>query len=122
MATDEQTDIAALGAGVISVAVTILAQDGPFHPIEAMISATLAVIILAYVGGHRRKGLKRAAFAMVLGTIMIPIVAVFFEENFNSKAETVTWQDVFIIWASASVLVAIVDAWYQRLPGKGPMS
>jgi hypothetical protein len=114
MTKDDQTDIAALGAGVISIAVTILAQDGPFHPIESMISATLAVVILAYVGERERNGLKRVAFAMVMGTILIPIIAVFFEDDFDSKIETVTWKGTLIIWVAASAIVAGIDSVYQR--------
>ncbi len=120
MTTNEQTDIAALGAGVISISVTILAQDGPFHPIEAMISATLAVIIIAYIGARERRGLRRAAFAMVMGTILIPIIAVWFEEDVDSNIETVKWEGVFLIWISCSLMVLAVDAYYQKRQSKVP--
>src|SRR5689334_2120969 len=69
------TDIAALSAGVIAVAVAMFLVPGPFDVIGVLISVTLGLVIIGYVWGHPRTVLQSVAVAALLGIIAIPITS-----------------------------------------------
>ena len=79
MATDgraeARTDIAALSAGVVAVAVSMFVVPGPFDVIGVMIAITLALLIVGYVWDHPRDRRQSLAVAALLGIMAIPVVS-----------------------------------------------
>jgi hypothetical protein len=69
------TDIAALSAAVVAVAVSMLVVPGPFEIVGAAVAVTLACVIAGYVWRNvRATSLQSLAIAAVFGMIAIPIV------------------------------------------------
>lgn len=117
MENRDQTDVAALGSGVVGVAVTMLMEDGPFHPTGAMVCVTLMLVILSYIGGHERGWFKRTAFGAVMGVLALPIVGVLLEADFDAKESSVGWLTMVATWAIAGVVMWVGDygaMWFRR--------
>jgi hypothetical protein len=68
-----RTDIAALSAGTVAVAVSMFLISGPFDALGAMVAVTLTLVISGYVWSHRRSAVQSLAVAALLGIIAIPI-------------------------------------------------
>lgn len=70
---DSKTDAAALGGGVVAIAMAMFADPTPYDMLSMVVALTLAILILAYLGGHRRSWPERIAYAAVLGIVFVPI-------------------------------------------------
>jgi hypothetical protein len=68
-----RTDIAALSAGTVAVAVSMFLISGPFDVLGAMVAVTLTLVIVGYVWQHKRSTIQSLAVAALLGIIAIPI-------------------------------------------------
>ena len=68
----EQTDVAALAAGVAAVAIALFADPGPYDPICLVTSITLLVVIFAHVGPQVRSPAHSLAFATATGLAFVP--------------------------------------------------
>src|SRR5690242_12295544 len=68
-----RTDIAALAAGAMAVAISMFLISGPFDALGAMVAVTLTLVIIGYVWKHRRSILQSLAVAALLGIVAIPI-------------------------------------------------
>jgi hypothetical protein len=78
--SEGRTDVAALSAAIVAVAVSMLVVEGPFHPVGAVVAVTLASVIVGYVWESPRPSRRRSvAVAAVLGVIAIQIVGFLFE-------------------------------------------
>lgn len=77
--TKARTDIAALSAGVVAVAVSLFVSPGEYSVLNLVTSLTLIAVILAYVWRSERWWLQSLAVAMVIGFASVPGVG-FFDE------------------------------------------
>ena len=68
------TDIAAIAAAVVAVAVAMFVVTGPYDAIGAMVAITLWLIIGGYVWKHHRTIFQSVAIAALLGVIATPII------------------------------------------------
>ena len=68
-----QTDAAALGGGVVAIAMTMFSDPTPYDILSLVVAATLILLILGYIGGHPRAWPQRLAYAAVLGIIFVPV-------------------------------------------------
>ena len=68
-----RTDIAALAAGAMAVAISMFLISGPFDALSAMVAVTLTLVIIGYVWNHRRSTMQSLAVAALLGIVAIPI-------------------------------------------------
>ena len=69
-----RTDIAALSAAIVAIAVSMAVVPGPWEPVGATIAFTLILVVVGYVWGNSRTVSQSLAVAAVLGVIAIPIV------------------------------------------------
>lgn len=90
---EPNTDIAALGGGVVAIAMTIFGDEGPYDWFGLAIAGTLLLLIVAYVLPHERKGLKRWAVAAVLGLVCAPITGYVMERQAGPWTHCDTWND-----------------------------
>lgn len=109
-----QTDVAALGSGVVGVAVAILIQPGAFNPVVAVVAFTLGLVIVSYIGIHRRAFFQRLAFASVMGVLSIPMVGMAFEPNWSAKESKVTIGCLMVGWLLVGLITLSIDTLYQR--------
>ncbi len=68
-----QTDAAALGGGVVAIAMTMFSDPTPYDILSLVVALTLILLILCYIGGHKRRWPQRLAYAAVLGIIFVPV-------------------------------------------------
>jgi len=68
-----RTDIAALAAGAMAVAISMFLISGPFDALSAMVAVSLTLVIIGYVWKHRRSTVQSLAVAALLGIVAIPI-------------------------------------------------
>lgn len=109
-----QTDVAALGSGVVGVAVAMLLQPGAFNPIVAIVAITLALVIVSYIGGHQRNGFQQVAFASVMGVLAIPIVATILEPDWQANDSRVAIGWLMATWVAAGLITFGADNTHQR--------
>lgn len=109
-----QTDGAALGAGVVGVAVAMLMQPGPFTLLTAIIGLALGLVILGYMGGHRRTVLQSIGFASVMGVLVMPIVGTLLERSTGPDASSVDISLLAEVWAASTVIGSLIDRVWQR--------
>lgn len=70
---EKQTDVAALAAGIVAVAVSIFTTPGPYDILGALVAAALGLLIFGYVWESSRNGPQSAAFAAVSAIVALPI-------------------------------------------------
>ncbi len=78
------TDVAALSAGVVAVAVSLFITPGQFGIINLVISVTLSAVILAHVSIHGAAWSQSFAVAAVIGLTTLPAVG-FLDEAARSR-------------------------------------
>jgi hypothetical protein len=78
------TDIAALSAGIVAVAVSLFVAPGSYGPINLVFSITLLSVIAGYVWPHHRGPLQSLAISAAAGLAAIPAIG-FFDEAFRSR-------------------------------------
>jgi len=81
----EHTDIAALSAGVVAVAVSLFVTPGEYSVMNFVFSFTLIVVILAYVWSSARWWLQSLAVAATIGLASMPSIG-FMDETVLSRS------------------------------------
>jgi hypothetical protein len=96
---ENRTDAAALGGGVVAIAMTMFAEEGPYDPVGLVVAVTLALLIFGYVGGHPRKSVPQSlAFGAVVGIVSIPVWG-FLAETWKAWPWTGTHEKaVYVAW------------------------
>ena len=77
--TQSDTDVAALSAGVIAVAVTTIVTPGRYGGMGTILTLTLLILIISYSWNGSRTLAHSIAFSAVIGLIGMEIVAVIIE-------------------------------------------
>ena len=118
-----KTDAAALGAGVVAVAMTVFGDPSAYDLLTLIVSVTLILLILCYIGRSRRDRFQSVAFAAVLAIIAIPILAYAVEGRPGPWAKeaalvpasesTVSDPATVLAWAALTLLFYAVDRWRQ---------
>ncbi|HEX8654299.1 MAG TPA: hypothetical protein VF693_03640 [Allosphingosinicella sp.] len=70
----DKTDAAALGAGVVAVAMTVFGDPSEYDLLTLIVSIALLLLVVGYVARSRRDRLESLAFAAVVAIIVIPIL------------------------------------------------
>jgi hypothetical protein len=122
----DKTDAAALGAGVVAVAMTVFGDPSVYDLLTLIVSVTLILLILGYIARSRRDRFQSFAFAAVLAIIAIPILAYAVEGRPGPWAKdpasllpaesTVSDPATVLAWASLTLLVYALDRWRQLRP------
>lgn len=118
----DKTDAAALGAGVVAVAMTVFGDPTPYDLLTVIVSLALLLLVLGYVARSRRDRFQSLAFSAVLAIIVIPIVAYGVEgvpgpwakPVWTPKESTVSDEATVFAWAALTALVFALDRWFQR--------
>ena len=121
----DKTDAAALGAGVVAVAMTVFGDPSEYDLLTVIVSVALLLLILGYVARSRRDRFQSLAFSAVLAIIVIPIVAYGVEgvpgpwakPVWTPKESTVSDESTVIAWAALTVLVFALDRPGDALDG-----
>ncbi|HEY5723880.1 MAG TPA: hypothetical protein VIT45_16345 [Allosphingosinicella sp.] len=72
--SSDKTDAAALGAGVVAVAMTVFGDPSVYDLLTVIVSAALMLLVLGYVARSRRDRFESLAFAAVLAIIILPMI------------------------------------------------
>ncbi|HYD39160.1 MAG TPA: hypothetical protein VEA60_16195, partial [Allosphingosinicella sp.] len=72
--TDSPTDAAALGAGVVAVAMTVFGDPTAYDLLTVIVSAALLLLVAGYVARSRRDPRQSFAYAAVVAIIALPIL------------------------------------------------
>jgi hypothetical protein len=70
----DQTDIAALAAGVVAVSVSMFVAPGPYDLNGMMVGVTLLFVLYGYVWSKSRSLAQSVALGAVVGIIALPII------------------------------------------------
>ena len=127
--SDTQTDAAALGGGIVAVAMTMFADPTPYDMLSLVVALTLILLLVAYLGGHRRDGPRRLAYAAVLSIIFVPGWG-FVAENWKLPLwtktvpvrgeSTVSDGSTLIVWLLGAAVIFLLDAaWHRDRPTRG---
>ena len=84
MEEDRRTDIAALAAGVVAVAVSMFVNEGTYDILSAIVGLSLGFVIMAYVIGRPRSGFQSVAVAAVLALTSLSVIG-FFADRYYSQ-------------------------------------
>ena len=103
--TEDQTDAAALGGGVVAVGMTMFADPGRYDLLSAIVCAALLLLIFGYLGNRARDFWKSVAVAAVAAIVALPILGV--------PADCWKWS----LWSD----LGEYRAWQQALPAN-PMA
>ena len=71
---DSPTDAAALGAGVVAVAMTVFGDPSVYDLLTVIVSAALLLLALGYVARSRRDRGQSFAYSAVVAIIVLPIL------------------------------------------------
>jgi urease gamma subunit len=117
--TDSPTDAAALGAGVVAVAMTVFGDPSAYDLLTVIVSAALMLLILGYVARSRRDRAQSLAFAAVLAIIALPILGYAVEGRPGPWAKpaalvpagesTVSDEATVAAWAALTLLLFALD-------------
>jgi hypothetical protein len=124
--TDSPTDAAALGAGVVAVAMTVFGDPTAYDLLTVIVSAALMLLVLGYVARSRRDRAQSLAFAAVLAIIALPILGFAVEGRAGPWAKpaslvppgesTVSDEATAIAWAALTLLFFALDRRRQAAP------
>lgn len=116
---DDQTDAAALGAGVVAVAMTVFGDPSVYDLLTVIVSAALMLLVLGYVARSRRDRARSLAFAAVVSIIALPILGYAAEGRPGPWAKppdmvppgesTVSDESTMIAWAALTLLLFALD-------------
>ncbi|TQX88452.1 MULTISPECIES: hypothetical protein [unclassified Rhizobium] len=118
-----QTDVAALTAGVVAVSVTIFVTPGPFDITGAIVALTLGLVLWGYVWSSPRDTVQSSALSAVCGVLAMPIIGFLMEVSLTvaygptdgSISSVSSWQ-LAGGWIVVSLLVFTVDRNSQASP------
>lgn len=124
--SSDKTDAAALGAGVVAVAMTVFGDPSEYDLLTVIVSAALMLLVLGYVARSRRDRFESLAFAAVVAIIALPILGYVVEGRPGPWAKppalvppgesTVSDESTMIAWLLLTALLYAVDR--RRMPGR----
>ena len=116
---DNPTDAAALGAGVVAVAMTVFGDPSAYDLLTVIVSAALMLLVLGYVARSRRDRPQSLAFAAVLAIIALPILGYAVEGLPGPWAKpaalvppgesTVSDESTVVAWAALALILFALD-------------
>jgi hypothetical protein len=116
---DDKIDAAALGAGVVAVAMTVFGDPSAYDLLTVIVSAALMLLVLGYVARSRRDRAESLAFAAVVAIIFLPILGYAAEGRPGPWAKppalvppgesTVSDESTMIAWAVLTLLLFALD-------------
>jgi hypothetical protein len=111
---ESKTDAAALGGGVVAVAMSMFADPSPYDLFGFIVGLTLLSLIVGYIGHHARSWGESIAIAAVLGIVAVPIIGYLAEagtaeSSFGDKITTVAWITV----GATALVIDRVWQWYR---------
>ena len=122
--TDSPTDAAALGAGVVAVAMTVFGDPGAYDLLTVIVSAALMLLVAGYVARSPRDRGQSLAFAAVVAIIALPILGYAVEGRPGPWAKpaalvppgesTVSDESTVLAWVALSLLLFVLDRRRQR--------
>jgi hypothetical protein len=128
--TDEQlgdkTDAAALGAGVVAVAMTVFGDPTEYDLLTLIVSVALLLLVVGYVARSRRDRLESLAFGAVVAIIVVPILGWAVEGTqgpwakplWTPNESTVSDPATVVAWAALSAAIYAGDRWRQGRRGR----
>ncbi len=121
---DDKTDAAALGAGVVAVAMTVFGDPSAYDLLTVIVSAALMLLVAGYVSRSRRDRRESLAYAAVVAIIVLPILGYIVEGRPGPWAKpeallrvgesTVSDESTVVAWAVLSLLLFALDRRRQR--------
>lgn len=102
-----RTDAAALGGGVVAIAMAMFAEPGPYDLIGVAVAITLGLLIAGYIATTARGRWQSVAIGGVAAIVLLPIWGYF--------ADIYEWP----IWTDAHQQ-AIRDAWLEAHRATAP--
>jgi hypothetical protein len=122
--TDSPTDAAALGAGVVAVAMTVFGDPSAYDLLTVVVSAALMLLVMGYVARSRRDARQSVAYAAVVAIIALPILGYAVEGRTGPWAKppamlrvgesTVSDESTVLAWAVLTLLLFVLDRRRQR--------
>ncbi|HEX8062417.1 MAG TPA: hypothetical protein VF535_04300 [Allosphingosinicella sp.] len=116
---DDKTDAAALGAGVVAVAMTVFGDPSVYDLLTVIVSAALMLLVAGYVARSRRDPKQSLAYAAVVAIIALPILGYVAEGRPGPWAKpptmvppgesTVSDESTVIAWAVLTLLIFALD-------------
>lgn len=121
---DDKTDAAALGAGVVAVAMTVFGDPSAYDLLTVIVSAALMLLVAGYVSRSRRDRRESLAYAAVVAIIVLPILGYVVEGRPGPWAKpeallrvgesTVSDESTVVAWAVLTLLLFALDRRRQR--------
>ena len=131
-ALDDKTDAAALGAGVVAVAMTVFGDPSAYDLLTVIVSAALMLLVMGYVSRSRRDARESLAYAAVVSIIVLPILGYIVEGRPGPWAKpeamlrvgesTVSDESTVVAWAVLSLLLFALDRRRQRRAAEAGVS
>jgi hypothetical protein len=128
----DKTDAAALGAGVVAVAMTVFGDPTAYDLLTVIVSAALMLLVIGYVARSRRDPRESLAYAAVVALIALPILGYIVEgrpgpwakppELLRENESSVSDESTVAIWAALTLLLYALDRRRQARRGGGPLA
>lgn len=125
----DKTDAAALGAGVVAVAMTVFGDPSVYDLLTVIVSAALMLLVLGYVARSRRDRFESLAFAAVVAIIALPILGYAVEGRPGPWAKplalvppgesSVSDESTLVAWLILTFLLYALDRWRQPKRSSG---
>ena len=120
----DKTDAAALGAGVVAVAMTVFGDPTAYDLLTVIVSAALMLLVMGYVARSRRDRKQSLAYAAVVAIIALPILGYAVEGRPGPWAKppalvppgesTVSDESTVVAWLVLSLILFLLDRRRQR--------
>jgi hypothetical protein len=122
---ERHTDVAALAAAIVAVAVAMFVTPGRYDTIGLMVAVTLSLVVGSYVWGNSRTAFQSLAVGTLLGVIAMPIVG-FVVELFLACDQRLSLlkgdkgdsnvNHFWLIgtWIIVATSVFVLDRWHQK--------
>ena len=105
--------MAALAAGVVAIAVSVIGVPGRYDLMDLVIGLALLLIFAGYVMDNERRPLQSAAVAAVVALSVLPVFGFVFERAI-SRLMNNWWHGA--VWLVAAALVFAFDRRLQTVP------
>lgn len=125
---DDKTDAAALGAGVVAVAMTVFGDPSVYDLLTVIVSAALMLLVIGYVSRSRRDRRESLAYAAVVSIIVLPILGYIVEGRpgpwakpaaiLRAGESSVSDESTAVAWAVLSLLLFALDRRRQWRAGE----
>ncbi len=100
------TDMAALAAGVVAIAVSVIGEPGRYDSMVFVIGLSMLLIFAGYVMDNPRRPLQSVAVAAVVALSILPVFGFVFERATNGLMNN-WWHGA--VWLAAATLVFAFD-------------